>query len=142
MPTIHKLELKDSLGSNIPKGTVIKVVTSSEADQSIYLIPFALRKKGFKEEDIKKVSSNSNYWTWETVTSDPSEANKLDSELKKYSSPKRSAPEKPEKKEKKRKPSKSKKGFWKWWWSKLGYFIIPLFPILLVVFIIKKTIFS
>lgn len=51
MPVIQQITLKRDY-KGVPKGTVCRIPTSSEADHSTTMIPRALRKQGFFDEDL------------------------------------------------------------------------------------------
>lgn len=82
MPAVFDVTLKVS-HLDIPKGTVCRIVTSSESDHSTSTITRALRKQGFYDEDMKGVM-NSALWDWKLVSAD---AAAVSAENNKYSLP-------------------------------------------------------
>ena len=82
MAVIHKITLRRDFGK-VPKGTAVRIVTSSEADHSMSMVYRALRKEGFADADFRGIGTSA-YWDWEVV---PGDATALHNELERYSMP-------------------------------------------------------
>ena len=90
MPTVHQITLRKN-DSKVPKGTTLLIVTSSSADHSTAdIVPRALRKAGYADEEFQNILSSID-WDWKTVSDDPAYANKISNELRKYQLPVQSA---------------------------------------------------
>lgn len=115
MSVIQKITLRRDFGK-VPKGTVVRIVTSGEADHSMSLVYRALRKEGFADDDFRGIGSSA-LWDWEVV---PGDGSALHNELERYSMP--VASNKTEARTKnKSKSSKSSSGKKK---SSIGHFIL------------------
>ena len=82
MAVIQKITLRRDFGK-VPKGTTVRIVTSSEADHSMSMVYRALRKEGFADDDFRGIGSSA-YWDWEVV---PGDTAALHNELERYSMP-------------------------------------------------------
>lgn len=117
MAVIQQITLRRDFGK-VPKGTAVRIVTSSEADHSMSMVYRALRKEGFADDDFRGIGTSA-YWDWEVV---PGDATALHNELERYSVPVASKKADSGTKDKKRSSKSSKSSSGKE--SSVGHFIL------------------